>query len=91
VIVRIWEQDLGGARVTRRVAPLGSPHHGTKTAKLGHIFGGPSCALACQQLVPGSDLLDQLDDATDGPRWTSIWTDKDTVVTHPTRRGLIYR
>jgi triacylglycerol lipase len=83
VTTRIWQQDLGGARITRRVVTLGSPHHGTRVAALGQIFAGASCAVACQQLVPGSDLLDELSDTTPGPTWVSIWTDQDTLVTPP--------
>jgi len=39
--------------------------------------------VACQQLVPGSDLLDALDESANGPVWTSLWTAQDEVVTPP--------
>ena len=84
VTARWWIAEEGGAGVTRRVVTLGSPHHGTQVAGLGAALGLPGCPVACQQLVPGSDLLRTLnrdDETPDGPQWTSVWTDEDEVVT----------
>jgi triacylglycerol esterase/lipase EstA (alpha/beta hydrolase family) len=70
----------------RRVVTLGSPHHGAKLAALGVAFAPGSCPLACQQLAPGSDLLDALnedDETPAGPQWLSVWTTQDEVVTPP--------
>ena len=70
----------------RRVVTLGSPHHGTKLAAAGLAFAPQRCPIACQQLVPGSDLLDGLndgDETPDGPQWLALWTTQDEVVTPP--------
>ena len=83
VVARIWAADLGGARQARRIVTLGSPHHGTSVAELGATFAPGACPLACQQLVPGSELLDGLDESANGPVWTSLWTAQDETVTPP--------
>ena len=85
VVARLWAGEFGGAALARRVVLLGSPNHGTEVAALGADFGGALCAVACMQLVPGSDLLVSLDQAgtPSGPEWVSIWTATDEVVTPP--------
>ena len=83
VVARYWAKNLGGARVARRIVTLGSPHHGTVLATAGTAFG-PVCTLGCRQLAPGSALLRQLnagDETPDGPRWLSVWSTQDEVVT----------
>jgi hypothetical protein len=83
VVVRLWVRDFGGAGIARRVLTLGSPHHGTSQAALGADVAG-SCPAACEQLIPGSDLLRRLnagDETPDGPLWTTIRTTTDQVVT----------
>ena len=85
VIARLWEA-AGGTAVTRRVVTLGSPHHGTGVAALGNRFLPAACPAACQELVPGSALLDRLnrgDETPAGPRWLSLWTTADEIVTPP--------
>jgi triacylglycerol esterase/lipase EstA (alpha/beta hydrolase family) len=84
VVVRLWVRDDGGAAVTRRVVTLGSPHHGTDVAALAVAVVGSACPTACRQLTPGSPLLDRLnaaDETPAGPRWESIWTTGDELVT----------
>lgn len=84
VVARLWAGNA--AREVRRVVTLGSPHHGTEIASLGAAFNPGSCPAGCLQLVPGSDLLEDLndgDETPDGPRWVSLWTEQDTVVTPP--------
>lgn len=84
LVARLWARDSPGD--LRRVVTLGSPHHGTEIASLGAAFNPGSCPEACLQMVPGSDLLDDLndgDETPDGPRWLSLWTTQDTVVTPP--------
>ena len=86
VVARLWVRDFGGAEVARRVITLGSPHHGTTVAELAVAIVPDECPLACRQLVPGSDLLRELnagDETPPGPAYISIWTTLDEVVTPP--------
>ena len=86
VTARIWAADRDGATQARRVVALGAPHHGSEVAALASAFVPGSCPAACRQLVPGSDLLsslNQVDETPEGPRWVTIWTEQDTVVTPP--------
>jgi len=83
VVARLWVRDDGGAGVARRVLTLGSPHHGTTEAALGAELAG-GCPEACEQLVPDSDLLRQLnagDETPAGPVWATIRSTSDQVVT----------
>jgi pimeloyl-ACP methyl ester carboxylesterase len=84
LIARYWAAELGGDAVARRIVTVGSPHHGTSLAALGARVG--RCPPGCEQLVPDSDLLTDLnadDETPDGPLWTTIWTDQDETVTPP--------
>jgi triacylglycerol lipase len=83
VVARIWLAEGGGDRLARRVVTLGSPHHGTSVAELGGLVAPGSCPAACRQLIPGSELLDRLPETVPGPRYTSLWTAHDDVVTPP--------
>jgi len=83
VVARLWVAELGGDALARRVVTLGSPHHGTGSAELAAVLAPQACPAACQQLVPDGDLLGGLEDTPPGPLWTSIWTDRDEVVTPP--------
>ena len=86
VTARWWVAEEGGDALARRVVTLGSPHHGSRLAGLGARLGLPGCPPACRQLAPGSDLLRTLnrgDETPAGPRWTTVWTDQDEVVTPP--------
>jgi pimeloyl-ACP methyl ester carboxylesterase len=86
VTARYWAAEQGGATLARRIVTLGSPHHGADIAGIGTALAPGSCPLACRQLVPGSDLLSALnrdDETPDGPRWTTVWTEQDEVVTPP--------
>lgn len=89
VVARLWAGEH--ADRVRRVVTLGSPHHGTSVAALGAALSPSRCPLACQQLVPGSPLLDQLnadDETPDGPQWLALWTEQDQVVTPPRSASL---
>ncbi len=82
VVARLWVRDRGGSLV-RRVLTLGSPQHGTSQAALGRELAG-GCPTACEQLVPGSDLLRRLnarDETPAGPAWVTIRSSNDQVVT----------
>lgn len=83
VVARIWAADLGGAAVARRMVTLGSPHHGTTVAGLAARFAAGSCPAACRELTTDSALLADLPATPAGPRWVSIWTADDDVVTPP--------
>jgi pimeloyl-ACP methyl ester carboxylesterase len=84
VVARVWVQEHDGARKARRVVTLGSPHHGTRLAAAGAALGPGSCPVACQQLAPGSSLLDGLDTPVpEPPHWLALWTAQDQTVTPP--------
>jgi triacylglycerol lipase len=87
VVVRLYVAQAGRTKV-RRAITLGSPNHGTAVAGLAATFAGGACPAACQQLVPGSALLDGLTDTPDGPTWLSVWTSGDEVVTPPSSARL---
>ncbi len=89
VVTRLWVDRHDGAEVARRVVSLGSPLHGTRLAGLGARFARDQCPQACQELAPGSDLLDSIDDPLpDGLPWLSIWTEYDETVQPPTSARL---
>jgi triacylglycerol esterase/lipase EstA (alpha/beta hydrolase family) len=89
IVTRLWLTDLGGLARARHVVMLGTPNHGTTLAEQAGALGPESCAEACAELVPGSSLLAGLnrgDETPAGPvpglpTWTSIWTERDQVVT----------
>ncbi len=85
VVARLWVREYGGAGLARRVVTLGSPHHGTTVVGLASQVPG-LCTGACLDLTPDSDLLRRLnagDETPDGPRFVSIWTMADELVTPP--------
>ncbi len=85
VVALIWARRDDGAASARRIITLGSPFHGTQLAAAAEAMVPGACPAACQQLVPGSPLLDSLDvaDPAGLPRWMSVWTTDDQVVTPP--------
>ena len=85
VVARLWVDRHDGAAVARRVVTLGSPLHGAKIAGIGAAFAPDACPEACRQLAPGSDVLDEIDDADlpDGLPWLSVWTENDETVQPP--------
>jgi triacylglycerol lipase len=90
VVALIWARHDDGAASARRVITLGSPFHGTQLATTAEAMVPGACPAACQQLVPGSPLLDSLDVANPAglPRWMSVWTTDDQVVTPPDSASL---
>ncbi|MEP6815693.1 MAG: alpha/beta fold hydrolase [Marmoricola sp.] len=83
VVARLYVRDEGGAPVVRRVLTLGSPQHGTDVAQLATDTVG-SCPTACQQLATDSDLIRQLnagDESPSGPRWVTLRSSSDRLVT----------
>jgi triacylglycerol lipase len=85
VVVLIWARTDDGAARARRVITLGSPFHGTRLAAGAAGLVPGACPMACQQLVPGSALLDRLQvtDPAGLPPWLSLWTSDDQTVTPP--------
>ena len=85
VVVRLWLSDFGGAAEARHVVTLGSPLHGAQIAAVGQAFVPGACPIACQQLVPGSALLNRLNAQRlpAGVSWMSIWTIDDKTVDPP--------
>ena len=88
VVVRIWAAKLGGAALIRRAVTLGSPQHGTDVAGLVTGLLAGACPTACQQLSPGSTVLQDLPETPAGPRWTSIYTADDDLVIPPASASL---
>jgi len=82
VVAGLWAAHDGAGKA-RRIVTLGSPFHGTRVAGVAQTFAAGACPLACQQLVPGNDLLNGLGTAPTGVRWLSVWTTQDTTVTPP--------
>jgi alpha-beta hydrolase superfamily lysophospholipase len=84
VTTLLWARDDDGARRARRVVTLGAPFHGTAVASTAAGFDPGACPAACQQLVPGSILLNGLARGAPGPlRWLSLWTTDDQTVLPP--------
>lgn len=85
VVTRLWVDRDGGQHRARRVVTLGSPFHGTGVAAAGSALVPGACPLACQQLVPDSDLLREIDGQSmpAGLPWLSLWTQDDQTVTPP--------
>jgi triacylglycerol lipase len=85
VAALLWMREDDGVHKARRVVTLGAPFHGARIASAAEGFVPGACPVACQQLVPGSSLLSQLD-ATPvpaRPRWLSLWSTDDATVTPP--------
>jgi triacylglycerol lipase len=90
VVALIWARRDDGIARARRIITLGAPFHGTSLAASAQAFVPDACPVACQQLIPGSSLLGSLDVARAAglPRWLSLWTTDDQVVTPPTSARL---
>lgn len=89
VVVRLWVARHGGSHV-RRVITLGSPLHGAQLAAVGASLGSGVCPTACQQLVPGSALLNEVNKQKlpKSLGWLSLWTANDETVTPVTSAKL---
>jgi triacylglycerol esterase/lipase EstA (alpha/beta hydrolase family) len=94
IVVRAYLGEPGRAQHARHVVLLGSPNHGAQLAGLAAMLGPQVCTGACAQLVPGSTLLNHLNqvvrgsEVPRGPDVTSIWTALDQTVTPPTSAVL---
>jgi triacylglycerol lipase len=85
VVAWLWDVNYDGAARASRIITLGSPMHGAQLAALGAAVDPGVCPVACQQLVPGSALLTQLQQSPrqDRPPWLSLWSTDDQVVQPP--------
>ena len=87
VVARLWVNGAGGS-VVRRVVTLGSPLHGTDIAAAGGVLAPGACPVACQQMSPGSALLNAANREPLAVPWMSIWTENDETVVPPTSARL---
>lgn len=81
VVARLWASEFEGSAQARRILTIAAPHHGTRLAGLADLGG--FCEGACTQLVPGSDLLERLNEGDEtpvGPEWVTIWSESDRTV-----------
>jgi triacylglycerol lipase len=83
VVTRLWVARAGGEHRARRVVTLGSPLHGTQLAATGTVTLPDACPIACQQLVPGSVLLNSVAHDPVPLPWLSVWTQNDQTVVPP--------
>ncbi|MBA2311948.1 MAG: lipase [Actinobacteria bacterium] len=86
VVVRAFLGANADRLPVRRVVLLGAPNHGAQIASVAAELNPSLCTGACRQLRPGSAFLSELNsgDETPGdPQYTSIWTERDQLVTPP--------
>jgi hypothetical protein len=75
LVARYYVQRLGGDARVHTLVTLGTPHQGTRAARL--VPRG-----VCQQLAPGSEVMTELAAPTDGcqTRFVSFWSDIDALI-----------
>jgi triacylglycerol lipase len=85
VVAWLWDVDYDGVAKARRIITLGSPLHGADLAAVGAADAPGACPAACEELVPGSSMLDRLQGTTAAtrPPWLSLWTTDDQIVQPP--------
>jgi triacylglycerol lipase len=84
VVAWLWDVDYGGGSRAGMIITLGSPLHGARVAAVGTAYDPAECPVACQQLVPGSALLTQLQQSGQPrPPWLSLWSTVDQTVQPP--------
>lgn len=83
VVARYYVQRLGGDDRVHTLVTLGSPHGGTRSARLLPLR-------LCRQLTPGSELLAELAAPAPGcrTRFVAVWSDLDQVI-YPKRHARI--
>lgn len=80
VVARLWVARGGHPR---SVITLGSPLHGTRLAATGGAVVPDACPVACQQLAPGSAVLNSFAREPVSVPWLSLWTENDQTVQPP--------
>lgn len=84
VVAWLWDVDYGGGSRVGMIITMGSPLHGARIAAVGAAYDPAQCPVACQQLVPGSALLTQLQQSDQSrPPWLSLWSTSDQTVRPP--------
>ncbi len=85
VVAWLWDVDYDGVAKARRIITLGSPLHGADLAAVGATDLPGACPAACEELVPGSSMLNRLRETGPAtrPPWLSLWTTDDQVVQPP--------
>ena len=85
VVAWLWDVQYDGVAKARRIITLGSPLHGADLAAVGAADAPDACPAACQELVPGSSMLNRLQGTGSAtrPPWLSLWTTDDQVVQPP--------
>lgn len=75
LVARYYVQRLGGDARVHTLVTLGTPHHGTRTARM--FPRG-----VCQQLAPGSEVVTELAEPATGcqTRFVSFWSDIDALI-----------
>jgi triacylglycerol lipase len=75
LVARYYVQRLGGDARVHTLVTLGTPHQGTRTARL--FPRG-----VCQQLTPGSSVVTELAEPAVGcqTRFVSFWSDIDALI-----------
>jgi hypothetical protein len=75
LVARYYVQRLGGDARVHTLVTLGTPHQGTRAARL--VPRG-----VCQQLAPGSEVMAELAAPADGcqTRFLSFWSDIDALI-----------
>jgi pimeloyl-ACP methyl ester carboxylesterase len=79
LIARYYVQRLGGDHRVRTLITLGTPHTGTRVARLANAHP------IARQMRPGSDVLEELAGPAPGCRthFVSFWSDLDHVMDPP--------
>jgi triacylglycerol lipase len=85
VVAWLWDVDYDGVAKAHQIITLGSPLHGADLAAVGAADVPGACPAACEELVPGSSMLDRLQGTASAtrPPWLSLWTTGDQVVQPP--------
>lgn len=86
VVVRALLRADAGRLPVSRVVLLGAPNHGAQIASVADELNPSLCPGACRQLRPGSGFLSDLNSGDETPgdvHYTSIWTERDQLVTPP--------
>lgn len=74
LVIRAYVQTMGGAADTGVCATLGTPHQGTLTALAAIVRP------ACRQMLPGSGLIRELDQAPLETPFVNVYSARDSLV-----------